>query len=73
MRVRSPDLDPAYQVIQRSLIEIGNGYNVGFTACHCKHELYQLKCWLDDHYTRLPTFVGEEQWEQERLVQILKR
>jgi hypothetical protein len=32
-----------------------------------------LKCWLDDEYKRLPNFAGEEAWEQERVVEILKR
>jgi hypothetical protein len=73
MGFRSPDLDPAYQSIRRSLGEIGSSRNDGFTASHCKHELYQLKCWLDDQYLALPTFTGEEKWAQERLVEILKR
>jgi hypothetical protein len=73
MGFRSPDLDPAYQAIGRSLSEIGSSRNDGFTASYCKQELYQLKCWLDDQYIKLPTFVGEEQWEQNRLVEILKR
>jgi len=32
-----------------------------------------LKCWLEDEYRRLPTFVGEEKWEQERLIQVLQK
>jgi hypothetical protein len=32
-----------------------------------------LKCWLEDEYNRLPTFVGEEKWEQERLIQVLQK
>jgi hypothetical protein len=73
MGFRSPDLDPAYRALRRSMIEIGSSHNDGFTASYCKQELYQLKCWLEDEYLRLPTFVGEEQWEQNRLVEILKR
>jgi hypothetical protein len=73
MGFRSPDLDPAYRAIRNSVSEIGNSRSDGFTASHCKQELYQLKCWLEDQYVRLPTFVGEEKWEQQRLVQILKR
>jgi hypothetical protein len=73
MGYRSPDLDPAYHAIRHALTEIGSSYNDGFTASHCKQELYQLKCWLEDAYIKLPTFVGEERWEQERLVEILKR
>ena len=73
MGFRKPDLDPAYGAIRTSLAEIASTYNDGFTSSHCKHELYQLKCWLEDEYRRLPTFVGEEKWEQERLVQVLKQ
>jgi hypothetical protein len=32
-----------------------------------------LKCWLDDEYSKLPTFAGEEKWEQERLIEVLKK
>jgi hypothetical protein len=32
-----------------------------------------LKCWLEAEYKKLPTFSGEEKWEQERLVAILKQ
>ncbi len=73
MGFSKPDLDSAYQAIRRSLGEIRSPYNDGFTSAYCKQELYQLKCWLEDEYQRLPTFVGEEAWEQERLVEILKR
>jgi hypothetical protein len=73
MGFRSPDLDPAYQAIRQSIGEISSSRNDGFTSSRCKQELYQLKCWLEDAYIELPTFVGEEQWEQERVVKILKR
>lgn len=68
-----PDISPAYSAIRKSLVEISSPYNDGWTSSSCKHDLYLLKCWLDDEYQRLPTFVGEEKWQQERLVQILKR
>jgi hypothetical protein len=73
MGFRKPDLDPAYSAIRKSLGEIRSPYNDGWTSSSCKLELYQLKCWLEDEYRRLPTFVGEEAWEQDRLVEILKR
>jgi len=59
--------------IRKSLSEIGSSRNDGFTSSYCKQELYQLKCWLNDEYKKLPTFLGEEVWEQERLVQLLKK
>jgi hypothetical protein len=47
--------------------------NDGFTQSHCKQELYQLKCWLEDEYNKLPEFAGEQVWEQDRIINILKR
>ena len=73
MGFRKPNLDPAYGAIRTSLAEIHSPYNDGFTSSSCKQELYQLKCWLEDEYCKLPTFTGEEVWEQERLVEILKQ
>jgi hypothetical protein len=73
MGFRKPDLTPAYEAIRTSLREINSPMNDGFTGSHCKQELYLLKCWLEDQYNTLPTYAGEEQWEQERIVQILKR
>ena len=36
-------------------------------------EIYQLKCLIEDIYQKLPTFVGEEEWEKERVAELLKR
>jgi hypothetical protein len=68
-----PDIESVYSVVRKSLVEIHSPYNDGWTSRSCKHELYMLKCWLEDEYSKLPTFSGEEAWEQERLVEILKR
>lgn len=68
-----PDVDSAYSIIRKSLIEIHSSYNDGYTQMSCKQELYMLKCWLEDEYSKLPTFSGEEQWEQQRLVELLKK
>ena len=73
MGFRKPNLQDAYSAIRDSITEIRSPYNEGFTGFHCKQELYQLKCWLEDQYDTLPTFSGEEQWEQQRIVDILKR
>lgn len=73
MGFRKPDLSEAYQAIRHSIGEITSTMNDGFTGSHCKQELYLLKCWLDDEYAKLPTFDDEDKWEQERIVQILKR
>jgi hypothetical protein len=73
MGFRKPNLTPARQAIGQSLAEIHSSFNDGYTQMSCKQELYLLKCWLDTEYKRLPTFTGEEKWEQERLIQVLKQ
>jgi hypothetical protein len=72
MGFQKPNLHPAKFSIMKSLAEISSPYNDGWVSSSCKKELYMLKCWLEDEYARLPTFHGEEQWEQERVVEILK-
>jgi hypothetical protein len=73
MGFRKPNLDDAYSAIRSSLVEIHSPYNDGWTSSACKHELYLLKCWLEDEYNQLPNFVGEEKWAQERLIEKLKQ
>ena len=73
MGFKQPNLHLAQFEIGRSLTEIASPYNDGWTSSSCKHELYLLKCWLDDAYKNLPTFAGEEQWEQARLINLLKK
>jgi hypothetical protein len=57
----------------KSLGEIHSPYNDGWIQSSSKQDLYMLKCWLEDEYRRLPTFAGEEKWEQERLIQVLQK
>jgi len=73
MGFQKPDLELAYRAIGANLIEIASSHNDGWTARACKHDLYLLKCWLEDRYNQLPTFTGESEWEQERLIKILKK
>lgn len=77
MGFRKPNLEQARNLIGASLTEIASPYNDGWTSSSCKQELYQLKCWLEDAYQKLPTFAGEEEWEkqhqQQKIVKILKQ
>lgn len=73
MGFRKPDLDLARSAIGACFGEIRSPYNDGWTASACKHDLYMLKSWLDEEYARLPRFVGEESWDQERVINILKQ
>ena len=73
MGFRQPNLASARLEIGKCLGEINSPYNDGWTQRSCKEELYMLKCWLEAEYKDLTTFVGEEQWEQNRILEILKR
>jgi len=73
MGFAAPNLQQAEQEIRRCIAEITSPYNDGWTQMACKHQLYQLKCMLDDVYSTLPQFVGEEEWEQQRMIDVLKR
>lgn len=53
--------------------EAGSPFNDGWTASSCKHDLYLVKCYLEDVYPKLPTFGDEAEWEQERITELLKR
>ena len=68
-----PDLQRAEQEIRRCAAEIRSPYNDGWTQQTCKHNLYQLKCLLEDLYPTLPRFEEEQEWEQQRMVEILKK
>lgn len=73
MGFRKPDLDDAVAAIRKNLVEIHSPYNDGWTSAACKKQLFQLKCWLDDEYNKLPRFSEETEWEQERLINVLKK
>ena len=44
-----------------------------FALAPVKRVLYRIKCLIEDIYHDLPKFAGEEEWEQERLVELLSR
>lgn len=67
------DINDIANQLHRMGIEISSPYNDGYTASTCKQELYQLKCLIEDIYRKLPTFADEEEWEKERVAELLKR
>ena len=45
-----------------------------FTSCTCKRRMFLLKCLIEDLYNDMPSFPEQEkQWEQQRLIDILKK
>ena len=73
MGFAQPNIAMVEQEVHRCVREIRSGYNDGWTQMNCKHQLYQLKCLLEDVYPTLPEFAGEHKWEQQRLVDLLKK
>ena len=73
MGFKKPELEAAYAVVRRAIVEISSPYNDGFSAMYCKKDLWLLKCWLNEVYDDLPRFSDEEDWEKERVMNILKK
>ena len=67
------DVDNIATQLHRMALEASDPRNDGWTASGCKKEMYQLKCLIDDIYQKLPVFQGEEEWEKERVAELLKR
>lgn len=67
------DKNAVWVDISRMCAEVASPYNDGYTSAAIKKDLYQIKCMLEDSYAQLPTFVGEDEWEAERIINILRR
>ena len=68
------DLIDIARHINKIAIYANSPYTDGFSACSCKHDLYMLKCLLEDVYKTLPDFPQQEkEWEQKRLMEILRK
>lgn len=50
-----------------------NPANDGFVASGCKQDLFQIKCLVEDLYNNTPTFANENEWHQQRLLELLKQ
>ena len=58
----------------RQLASAANSpYETGFVTVQYKRQLVEMKWFIEDLIEDIGYFAGEESWEQERLVQLLKR
>jgi hypothetical protein len=71
--LKRTDADQVISLLRILASEARSGYNDGWTASSCKHELYRVKCYLDDVYKQLPSFSDEAEWEKERVAELLKQ
>ena len=53
--------------------EARSPYETGFVTVQYKRQLVEMKWFLEDLIDDIGYFAGEESWEQERVVQLLKR
>lgn len=68
------DVADVVRQLRAIMAECAHSGTDGFTACYCKRDLYQVKCFIEDNWDQLPDFPEQErQWEQERIIQRLKR
>ena len=68
------DIIDIARYINKTAIYANSPHTDGFSACACKHDLYMLKCLLEDVYKTLPDFPQQEkEWEQKRLMEILRK
>lgn len=67
------DTDKIWLDLSRIMGEIRSPYNDGYVSREIKRELYDLKCFLDEGYAKLPKFADEDEWEKERMLRILKQ
>ena len=53
--------------------EARSPYETGFVTVQYKRQLVEMKWFIEDLLEDIGSFAGEESWEQERLVQVLKK
>lgn len=71
--IKKWSVDDICRQLRAAAFQASDPRNDGWTASGCKRDLFQVKCVLEDLYSSLPYFVGEEEWEQQRLMDLLKR
>ena len=71
--IKKWSVDDICRQLRMAASQVTDPRNDGWNARGCKQDLFHVKCFLEDLYSGLPTFMGEEEWEQERTIQILKR
>ena len=73
MKRKDWDVAEVMRQIRAMHRQAASPYNDGFTAIGCKQDLFQIKCLVEDLYADIPTFAGEEQWYEQRTMDLLKR
>jgi len=67
------ELERVRQVLRQLANSARDTHETGFVTVQYKRQLVEMKWFLDDLLDTVGYFAGEEQWEQERTLQLLKR
>lgn len=73
MKRKNWDVDDIARQLRAIYRQAASSYNDGYTASGCKHDLFILKCLIEDLYADIPSFAGEEKWYEERTLELLKK
>lgn len=73
MKRKDWDIDEISRQLRSMARQASSTYNDGFTASGCKQDLFILKCLIEDLYSDIPSFAGEEQWHEQRTLDLLKK
>lgn len=59
--------------LRQLAFEAKSPYETGFVTVQYKRQLVEMKWFLEDLIDGIGYFAGEESWEQDRTLQLLKR
>ena len=69
----SVELERVRIILRQLALSARDTHETGFVTVQYKRQLVEMKWFLDDLLDTVGYFAGEEQWEQERTLQLLKR
>ena len=67
------ELERVRIVLRQLAYDARDPHETGFVTAQYKKQLVEMKWFLEDLIDTVGYFAGEEQWQQERLVQLLKK
>jgi len=74
MRQQESDIALVKRTVNQLVSKARDPYYTGFVSCEYKHDLLELKWYIEDALDRCPSFGDvEEEWQKQRVLQLLKK
>jgi hypothetical protein len=74
METHETGVEAARRTVNQLVWRARNHHDTGFVSCQYKHELLELKWYIEDALDQCPNFGGiEEEWQKQRVLQLLKK